>query len=727
MQTNKFLLAKSWRAGLNNLTFSVPNDARNGTTFARFRLSSQTGLSFTDLAPDGEVEDYAVNIETYGVWSPLGPFAATNGQVENILDKPVVGAMHTILAHPTDADILYVGGVNSGVWKTTNATSTQPHWVPLTDGLPSQSIGALELDRADTTFNTIYAGTGRYSSFAQLGQPRVGLYKTTDGGQSWQQVTGGGILNGKNISGIYANGDTIVVSVNVADSFTYSNIGIFRSSNGGASFVRISDGNGAATGLPGGVSYDLVADPINPNILYTSTVFSPGVGGLNGVYRSLNSGATWSRVSTTSMNDLIVDNTSNLELAAGRNNEVYAGIINAGAFAGLFRSPDNGITWTQMDSPKTNENGSDVGLNPSGGKGPSSGAPEAIAGGQGSIHFSIVADPNNSNLVYVGGDRQPRSNGDTGTFPNSLGALDFSGRLFRGDASQPLGSQFVHLTHSNSLGATGGGTANSSAPHADSRDMTFDANGEIIEVDDGGVYRRTSPQTNQGDWLSINGDLQVTEAHDIAWDSLSNVAMTGNQDTGTTFQSSTDVMQWTSYSTADGGDVAIDNIVLAGSNQSVRYSSFQNLGSFQRSVWDAQGQFVSRSFPALTVTSGSALQRTFRTPIETNSVAGGRLLVQGANSLYESLDQGSTLVQIGTGRGSDNISANAISYGGSKMASLIPMWSGWQAAVMYLCVQAVPALLAQPPVTLPLPQFETWRSIQQIGRTLCLSLPVKSF
>ena len=195
---------------------------------------------------------------------------------------------------------------------------------------------------------------------------------------------------------------------------------------------------------------------------------------------------------------LFAANTSNAELAAGRFGEVYASIINAGVPAGLYRSPDGGATWAAMDLPKTNENGTDVGLNPGGPKGPLVGTPDEIAGGQGSIHFSIVADPTNANIVYVGGDRQPRTFGDTGSFPNSIGANNFSGRLFRGDASQPAGSQFVHLTHSNTLGAPGGGTASNSSPHADSRDMTFDANGNIIEVDDGGIYRRTNPQSNVG-------------------------------------------------------------------------------------------------------------------------------------------------------------------------------------------------------------------------------------
>ena len=658
---------KALTSGVNSLTVYTPPEAIAGNTFARFRISTDGGLGVTGAASDGEVEDYLLSVATVGTWANLGPFGATNGQVEGIVGRPVTGAIHVVLAHPTNADILYVGSVNGGVWKTSNATAASPNWTPLTDGVASQSIGALSFDLSDPTFDTIYAGMGNYSSFAQIGNSLTGLIRSTNGGQSWQVVDGAGVLQGKNISGIYANGDTVVVSVNVADSFAYENIGIFRSTNGGASFTQMSSGDGSATGLPGGVAYDLFADPVTPATLYTSIVFSDGVGGVNGVYKSEDSGATWAKISSTAIDNLIVNNTSNLEIAVGRSNEVYAAIINAGKMEGLFRSPDGGVNWTQMDSPKTNENGTDVGLNPSGGKGPTSGAPEKIAGGQGSIHFSIAADPDDSNIVYVGGDRQPRAFGDTGGFPNSIGAQDFSGRLFRGDASKAPGSQFVHLTHRNDLGATGGGTASNSSPHADSRDMAIDANGNLVEVDDGGVYRRTSPQNNTGDWFSVIGNLSVTESHDAAWDSLSNVAITGNQDTGTTFQRGENVAQWDSISTADGGDVAVDNIELAGSNQSVRYTSFQNLGGFRRTIWNAAGGLVSTTFPGLTPINGSdGLEQAFRTPVETNSVAGGRLLIQGSNGLYESLTGGETINAIGAALGQNDITLNALAYGGTQ-------------------------------------------------------------
>ena len=111
--------------------------------------------------------------------------------------------------------------------------------------------------------------------------------------------------------------------------------------------------------------------------------------------------------------------------------------------------------------------------------------------------------------------------------------------------------------------------------------------------------------------------------------------MSGNQDTGTTFQPSENASQWVSLHTGDGGDIAVDNIQLAASNQSVRYTSFQNLAAFRRTTWNASGQLLTQTFPALNPNNGAArITGSFRTPFETNSLAGNRLLIQGGNGIY---------------------------------------------------------------------------------------------
>ena len=588
----------------------------------------------------GDTEGEAFIVDDDG-WIPLGPASSANGQIENVVpNNEVNGAIHAVLPHPTDPNIVFVGGVNGGVWRTNNAQAGSPNWIPLTDFQAALSIAALSFDATNT--NTIVAGIGRHSSFGFDGGDLPGLLRSDDLGNTWRLITNP-LLQGKNGSSVAVRGNTMLFG---ADFNFGTGVGLFRSTDGGVTWNTVSGTNGLAAG---GVA-DIVGDPTNPNRFY-ATVLGQGL------FRSDDQGATWINVSAndTSTNGLNARMANaannNAEMAVSNNGRIFVGVMLNGQLSYFGFSSDQGASWTAMDLPQTQESNGDIeGLQP-----------RVKPGGQGMIHFSIAADPTNPNLIYVGGDRQ-----DT-PFPNFLGAVAFSGRLFRGDTTvTPTGAvpspQWAHITHSNSIAAIpNGGTASGSSPHADSRDMAFDAAGNLIEVDDGGAYRRTSPRTNTGDWFSINGDIQVTEQHDFAYDPVADIAMSGNQDTGTTEQISSGSRQWNSVSQADGGDVSIDTLGVPG--QSIRYSSFQNLGAFRGRIVDASNVVQSTFFPALTVAGGgAALQVRFVTPTMTNQVAGNRLLIGGSNSLYESTNRGTAITEVGAGIVTNN--GNTLIYGG---------------------------------------------------------------
>jgi hypothetical protein len=561
-----------------------------------------------------------VNAQTGGPWQPVGPAPTFGGQVEGIVNREVAGAVEALAQHPSNADILYIGSVNGGIWRSTNATAASPTWTRLTDTLGTLSISALEFDPTDATRQTLLAGTGRTSSYGGEGGELIGLLRTTNGGTTWTNLNSGGVA-GSTISGVAARGAILVAA---------SGGGIYRSTDSGTTFTLIS--GLAGSGLPVGRASDLVGDPTNNARLYAPILS----GGARGIYRSTDTGATWTKVSDTAVDAVLTagaNGSVRTELAVGASGQVYAAIVaTGGRLAEVFRSADGATGWTALGVPTTTEqDGVLFGLHP---------------GGQGSLHLSIAADPTDSNIVYVGGDRQPffgeGVEGSNQFFPNSIGANDFSGRLFRGNAAAPAGSRWTTLTHS--------GAANNSSPHADSRELVFDAQGNLLEASDGGVYKRTSPRLASGAWLSLNGNMQVTEFHGAAWDAVNNRVIGGSQDNGTSEQRTLAGGIFDSVSGGDGGDPAVEDRVSA--TASVRYSSFQFLQGFRRRTFNASNVVTGDTFPPLTPTGGAPeIEGQFYTPIAVNeagATGANRVVIGGANGLYESLDGGSTAARIST-------------------------------------------------------------------------------
>ncbi len=538
-----------------------------------------------------------------GAWVPLGPASTQNGQVNVPPNNTIAGCIQAMAVHPTNADIIYIGSIGGGVWKTSNATNASPSWTPLTDTQASLNIGALEFDPTDATRQTLIAGTARLSSFAARGGALIGVLRTTDGGNNWANL-GATLFANENLTSVAARG-AILLAASDNNWAGGNGSGLFRSTNTGGLFTLVSGGSG----LSAGPVSDVVGDPNVTTRFYTAvrTV---------GIFRSDDSGATWTNITGTIAG--ISATTVKVEMAVhnnGTTNALYVGVIGStGSLSSVWRSANPSAvtpTWTQMDTPATNP------------------------GLQGNIHFSIAADPSNAARVYIGGD--------SGT------------HLYRGDATLPLGSQFTSIQDAN---------AGNTAPHADSREMFIDPNGNLIECSDGGIYRRTAPTLSTGTWGSVIGNLAIFEAHDVAYDSVTKVTMVGTQDNGTHIQTSSASSVWTWISGGDGGDVAIDDTSTAG--QSIRYGSSQNLGGFYRKTYNSSNTLLSTVFPSLTLLSGSpAIGAQFVTPVEVNKVAPTRIAIGGSNSVYESLDQGNSVTALSVGFG---VNRMALAYGGRQGA-----------------------------------------------------------
>jgi photosystem II stability/assembly factor-like uncharacterized protein len=522
-------------------------------------------------------------------WLPQGPAPTLNGQVGVPPPAQVTGAIQALAI--ADNNTVYVGAVNGGVWKTTNALAASPNWVPLTDSLPSFSIGSITVDPANV--NRVLVGLGRRSSFAREGDQLLGMYFSTNAGASWTQ------FNQANLQ----NQTFIDVSVRGSVMFGAStNAGLFRSTNNGTTWTNIS-GSG---GLPAGPALAFAADPANGTRYYVV------VGGANGgIFRTNDNGTSWTNVTPTGAT--IGANTDNAKLSIhsnGSNNAVYVFYSNNSQAAGLFRSANQGAAWTSLDVPTVN------------------------SGMQGGIHLSLVADPTNANLCYVGGD-------------TDLNSPPFYGNIFRVNAAGAAGSQATRIS---------GTTSN--APHADSRNMRFAPNGVLWQVDDGGVYRASTP-AGTATWTSAVGNLAVTEVHDIAYDSLGNRSIVGTQDNGSQAQVNPGLSAWTLIAGGDGGDVAIDSVTNRAANQYIRYFSSQTLLGFTRQVVNA----ASGAVVSTTVLNTSVItDAQFVTPIELNAINPRRIIFGGSGTIYESLDQGTTITALANSPG---VNENAFFYGGT--------------------------------------------------------------
>ncbi len=254
------------------------------------------------------------------------------------------GRINDMEVHPTDQRIIYAGTAGGGVWKSNDAGTT---FNPIFDDY-CQSIGAVEID-PNSPDKIIWVGTGETwtRNSVSIGD---GLYKSEDGGANWKKY---GFEKSERISNIIVNpkdSDEVYVAVLGALWGDSEERGVYKTNDGGLTWNKILYSD-QRTGCA-----DLAIDPNNPNILYASMwefrrsgwSFESG-GDKSALYKSVDAGKTWNKIH----NGFPEGQLGRLAIAvAPSNSDILYTVIEAekAERKGLYRSDDAGANWKQLNN-----------------------------------------------------------------------------------------------------------------------------------------------------------------------------------------------------------------------------------------------------------------------------------------------------------------------------------------------------------------------------------------
>lgn len=272
---------------------------------------------------------------------------------------PLRGGRTVALAGvPDRPNLFYIAAVNGGIWKTEDAGRT---WHPIFDGQPTGSIGALAVSPSDP--RVIYAGSGEGLQRPDLAVGD-GVYKSSDAGATWTHL---GLRDGQQIASMAIdakNPDRLFVAVLGHPYGSNQERGVYRTLDGGATFTRVLYTN-ENTG-----AFDVVIDPNDPQTVYATLWAArqaPWEIGASfeiagsGLYRSSDGGATW-----TQLRSGLPDRIGRTEVAVAPSDSrvvyVYADAENKGDEGGaLYRSTDAGVHFAKVnDAAESGQRGDDL-------------------------------------------------------------------------------------------------------------------------------------------------------------------------------------------------------------------------------------------------------------------------------------------------------------------------------------------------------------------------------
>jgi photosystem II stability/assembly factor-like uncharacterized protein len=287
-------------------------------------------------------------------WRQLGP-------------KNQAGRSRAVLVDANDAtgNTIWVGSVGGGLWKTTNITAAEPAWAPVNDFFDNLAITSIVQDPSNAQVMYFCTGEqGYFNADAILGN---GVWKTTNGGTTWTQLpstTGATFYYCQRM----AVNSTGIVFVATATG------GLQRSANGGTTWTKVLGAGLGITGAASNHSYDVDIDA-------SGNIYSTLRGS---IHKSTNAGVTFAAAQTLP----ITADRIELACALSDANYVYALIEDGNVVNGIIRSINGGTTWVNRTEPDD----ADPGI------------PNTdFSRSQAWYDLTIAVDPNNRDVVFVGG------------------------------------------------------------------------------------------------------------------------------------------------------------------------------------------------------------------------------------------------------------------------------------------------------------------------------------
>jgi hypothetical protein len=395
-----------------------------------------------------------------GNWQPVGPSIARYQKTElrtgYVPNEYIAGGRTTAIAiSPTCVAgncRLWIAAAGGGIWRTEDALAVQPKWKYLTGEYDINAVGSIALDPNDPTGNTLWVGTGESNACASGCVAGVGLYRSKNGGNTWEGPIGKAEFAGKGVGSIaIVQGDPNTIyagsttALRGASSVCCGGVtrpvpgaakwGLYKSTDGGATWSFVHNGStnvsqctgdnneyaNAGVCSPRGVRR-VAVDPSDPN-----TVYAGSFG--RGIWRSNDAGATWTQIKTP-LNTIATDRPefALTKLANGKT-RMYVGDGASGSPASQFFRSDDVATGTPSFTNLTTY------------------ANQGYCGGQCWYDNYVYTPEGYPDVVYLGGSHaygEARSNGRAVVLSTDAGATFTD---MTEDATDPVQPNGLHPDH----------------------------------------------------------------------------------------------------------------------------------------------------------------------------------------------------------------------------------------------------------------------------------------